>query len=63
MAAHGGEPNQRLQRWVISARAKDKALRYLAEHRQIDASTLFPDVVGLGRYLHWQLDALRTMLL
>lgn len=57
----GGRPP--LQRWIIRAGTKDKALRFLAEHRGIDASTLFPDVVGLGRYLHWQLDALRTMLL
>jgi hypothetical protein len=34
----------------------------LADHRNVTASTIFPDVVGLGRFLRWHLDSLRTML-
>ena len=51
------------RRLVIEKSCKGKALRYLADHRNITASTIFPDVVGLGRFLRWQLDSLRTMLL
>ena len=36
---------------------------WLAEQRGITASSVFPDVVGLGRFLRWQLDSLRTMLM
>ena len=40
-----------------------KSLQFSAEHKNITASTIFPDVVGLGRFLKWQLESLRTMLL
>jgi hypothetical protein len=53
----------RLRRVPIASATKDKTLRFLAEHKNVTASTIFPDVVGLGRFLRWHLDALRTMLL
>jgi hypothetical protein len=50
-------------RILIDGSCKSKALQFLAEEKKITASTIFPDVVGLGRFLRWQLDSLRTMLL
>jgi hypothetical protein len=52
-----------LSRLSIGSRCKPKALQFLAEHKDITASTIFPDVVGLGRFLRWQFDSLRTMML
>lgn len=46
---------------TIDAPCKPKALQYLAEHLGINASSVFPDVVGLGRFLRWQFESLRTM--
>jgi hypothetical protein len=51
------------KRMVLAGACKGKALRFLADHQKITASTIFPDVVGLGRFLRWQLDSLRTMLM
>jgi hypothetical protein len=51
------------RRLLIEPSCKSKALQFLAEHKEITASTIFPDVVGLGRFLRWQLESLRTMLL
>ena len=51
-----------LNRVTINASCKGKLLRYLAEVRDITACTIFPDLVGLGRFLRWQFDSLRTML-
>lgn len=53
----------RFRRVVIESSCKGKALRFLADHKNITASTIFPDVVGLGRFLRWHLDSLRTMLM
>lgn len=53
----------RFHRVIIAKTCKSKALRFLADHIKITASTIFPDVVGLGRFLRWHLDSLRTMLL
>ena len=50
-------------RCVIASSCKEKALRFLDEHRSITASTLFPDVEGLGRFLQWHLETLVTTLL
>jgi len=52
-----------LRRILIDAACKPKALQFLADHLNITASTIFPDVVGLGRFLRWQFESLRTMLL
>jgi hypothetical protein len=53
----------RLQRVIIAASCKSKALQFLADTMNINAGTIFPDVVGLGRFLRWQFDSLRTMML
>lgn len=52
-----------VQRVLIDGACKSKALQFLADTMNITASTIFPDVVGLGRFLRWQFDSLRTMLL
>jgi hypothetical protein len=52
-----------VQRVLIDGACKSKALQFLSESQNITASTIFPDVVGLGRFLRWQFDSLRTMLL
>jgi FRG domain len=51
------------RRIVIDKSCKGKVLQFLSDHKSITASTIYPDVVGLGRFLRWQLDSLRTMLL
>ncbi len=58
-----GECRFPVQRVLIDGACKSKALQFLAESLNITASTIFPDVVGLGRFLRWQFDSLRTMLL
>jgi hypothetical protein len=52
-----------LRRVLIDGSCKGKALQFLADEMGITASTIFPDVVGLGRFLRWQFESLRTMLL
>ena len=52
-----------LRRFLIDGSCKSKALQFLADEMNITASTIFPDVVGLGRFLRWQFESLRTMLL
>jgi hypothetical protein len=52
----------RVGRVLIAGECKASALQYLAKYKNITASTIFPDVVGLGRYLRWQFESLRTML-
>ena len=51
------------RRILIDGSCKGKALQFLADVKNITASTIFPDVVGLGRFLRWQFESLRTMLL
>jgi FRG domain len=57
-----GNP-QYLHRYIIEDSCKIKGLQFLATSKNITASTVFPDVVGLGRFLRWQFESLRTMLL
>jgi hypothetical protein len=57
------EQDLELRRVLIDGSCKSKALQFLAEEKNITASTIFPDVVGLGRFLRWQFESLRTMLL
>lgn len=52
-----------LRRIIIAKGCKEKTLRFLDEHQNVTASTVFPDVEGLGRFLRWQLDSLLTTLL
>jgi hypothetical protein len=50
-------------RILIAPECKDKALRFLAEQQEVTAGTIFPDVEGLGKFLHWHLESLVTTLL
>jgi hypothetical protein len=50
------------RRFIVDKSCKTKMLTYLADHKNITAGTIFPDVVGLGRFLRWQFESLRTML-
>jgi len=61
--ALGDTSIQGLQRVLIDGSCKGKALQHLAQNENITAGTIFPDVVGLGRFLRWQFESLRTMLL
>jgi len=51
------------RRIPIAGSCKGNALQFLAQEMGITASTIFPDVVGLGRFLRWQFESLRTMLM
>lgn len=57
------ERDLELRRFLIDGSCKGKALQFLEEELKITANTIFPDVVGLGRFLRWQFESLRTMLL
>ncbi len=50
-------------RILVDGSCKPKALQFLTDSLNINAGTIFPDVVGLGRFLRWQFDSLRTMML
>ncbi len=56
-------PDARFRRVLIAAGCKEKTLRFLAEKKYVTAGTIFPDVEGLGRFLHWHLESLLTTLL
>ncbi len=56
-------PSSRFGRVLIDASCKAKALQFLTDSLNVNAGTIFPDVVGLGRFLRWQFDSLRTMML
>ena len=61
---HGREnPGDSFGRHVIRADRKGDILKYLERYRGISAKTLFPDIVGLQRYLRWEFESLRTQLL
>jgi len=53
----------RLRRVLIAKSCKEKALRFLEEQMETTASTIFPDVEGLGRFLQWHLETLVTTIL
>ena len=61
----GGGPAgaPRVHRVLIDASCKGKALQFLDGTMHVNAGTIFPDVVGLGRFLRWHFDSLRTMML
>ena len=50
-------------RHVIRADRKSDILKYLENYKGISAKTLFPDFVGLQRYLRWEFESLRTQLI
>lgn len=58
----GDKPGEFFGRHVIRASRKRDILRFLAEEKHISAKSLFPDIVGLGRFLRWEFEALRTEL-
>ena len=58
-----GGANGIFHRLLIAPGCKEKALRFLEEQKQCTAGTIFPDVEGLGRFLHWHLESLLTTLL
>jgi len=61
---HGGEnTGDSFGRHVIRADRKSDILKYLENYKGISAKTLFPDFVGLQRYLRWEFESLRTQLL
>ncbi len=55
--------NGSFRRVLIAPGCKEKALRFLEEQKHLTAGTIFPDVEGLGKFLHWHLESLVTMLL
>jgi len=55
--------NGLFRRVLIAAGCKEKTLRFLEEQRHVTAGTIFPDVEGLGKFLHWHLESLVTTLL
>jgi FRG domain len=62
MKTGSDHPGDFFGRHVIRASRKRDVLRFLAEEKQISAKSLFPDIVGLGRFLRWEFEALRTEL-
>ncbi len=58
-----GEPLPLFGRFIIDKSCKSKTLQFLADEKSITAGTIFPDVVGLSRFLKWQFESLKTMLL
>jgi hypothetical protein len=52
-----------LRRTVIDSACKENVLRYIDEEHQINATTIYPDIIGLSRQLRWDLDTyMRQML-
>ncbi|RVT47219.1 FRG domain-containing protein [Rubrivivax albus] len=49
-------------RFLIKGARKRDILRFLSEEKGVSAKSLFPDIVGLGRFLRWEFEALRTEL-
>jgi len=50
------------RRYVINSECKEKSLRFLADYKGLTASSIFPDVEGLGKFLRWHLESLVTTL-
>lgn len=57
-----GKPEEFFGRYPIRASRKRDILRFLAEEKGVSAKSLFPDIVGLGRFLRWEFEALKTEL-
>jgi hypothetical protein len=58
-----GAPPHRFRRMLIASGCKEKALRFLEDQKKVTAGTIFPDVEGLGKFLHWHLESLLTTLM
>lgn len=54
------KPGDFFGRYTIKASRKRDILRFLAEETGVSAKSLFPDIVGLGRFLRWEFEALKT---
>jgi hypothetical protein len=52
-----------LKRALIASGCKKNVLRFLEEQRGVTAGTIFPDVEGLSKFLHWHLESMITTLL
>lgn len=60
---HGGErTGQSFGRHIIRAARKRDILHFLAREKGVSAKSLFPDIVGLGRFVRWEFEALRMEL-
>jgi hypothetical protein len=57
MALPAETVDDRFRRVLIEASCKEKALRFLADNLEITAGSIFPDVEGLGKFLHWHLES------
>lgn len=55
-------PGDYFGRHIIRAPRKADILRFLADEKGVSAKSLFPDIVGLGRFLRWEFEALRAAL-
>lgn len=55
-------PVTSFRRVLITPKCKQSALRFLQEQKGVTAGTIFPDVEGLGKFLHWHLESLVTTL-
>ncbi len=55
--------DSRFRRVLIAAPCKEKTLRFLADQLGTTAGSIFPDVEGLGKFLHWHLESLVTTIL
>jgi len=63
ISSFDGTSTRRVHRILIDASCKGKVLQFLDGTMKVNAGTIFPDVVGLGRFLRWHFDSLRTMML
>jgi FRG domain len=52
-----------LRRILIDKSCKSNVIEHLEAEERITASSVFPDVVGLSRFIRWRLDAMRRRLL
>ncbi len=50
-------------RVVIAAGCKERTLQFLSNMLHVTAGSIFPDVEGLSKFLHWHLESLMTTLL
>lgn len=62
MKSGNDHPGDFFGRHVIRGSRKRDILHFLSEEKHISAKSLFPDIVGLGRFLRWEFEALRTEL-
>ncbi|APW39011.1 hypothetical protein RD110_18835 [Rhodoferax koreense] len=59
----GDHPGSSFGRYIFRPERKGDILRFLDTQKGVSARTLFPDIVGLGRFLGAEFEALRSQLL